>query len=186
MTINIITPLFATTKNSTPFQRNLFVLLKFLSQHQKKRTAKKNTHAQNNAIIKVEKKDQSKNIKNKKSNAIPKEISPFYSSSFLNSRKKEQQKTQHIHKNAIIPEAEQKRKEEKRKRRQYRQKGQTYQMYSAMICLSSSDKFSNSSRFDMATITATQRRKRSSRSIDRSQRNSDRERNAERETQRER
>jgi hypothetical protein len=86
MTIGIITPLFATTKNPTPFRispffstpeekkrkrkepknptplhRNLSVLLKILSQHQKKRTAKKNTHAHNNAIIEVEKKDQSKN-----------------------------------------------------------------------------------------------------------------------------
>jgi len=133
----------------------------------------------------VEKKDQSKNKIKKKFNAILKEISPFYSSSFLNSRKKEQQKTQHIHKNAIIPEMQQKRKEEKRKRRQDRQKGQTDQMYSAMICLSSSDKFSNSSRFDMATITATQRRQRSPRSIDRSLRKSERERNADTERERE-
>jgi hypothetical protein len=52
-------------KNPTPFHRNLSVLLKFLSQHQKKGTAKKNTHAHNNAIIEVEKKDQrGKIIKN--------------------------------------------------------------------------------------------------------------------------
>jgi len=91
MTISIITPLFAITKNPTPFQIYPF----FSTPEEKKRKRKKKPECHNRGG----KEEQRK--RKKKLQHHSREISPFFSSSFLNIRRKEQPKKTRTH--TIMP-----------------------------------------------------------------------------------